>query len=44
VTVWCTGWERNSFSTCAPDSHLLSDDTRCHINTIWPPEDEQDIA
>ena len=21
-----------------------SDDTRCCINTIWPPEDEQDIA
>ena len=21
-----------------------SDDTRCYINTIWPPEDEQDIA
>jgi hypothetical protein len=22
----------------------LSDDTRCCINTIWPPEDEKDIA
>jgi hypothetical protein len=22
----------------------VSDDTRCCINTIWPPEDEQDIA
>jgi len=21
-----------------------SDDTRCCIDTIWPPEDEQDIA
>jgi hypothetical protein len=21
-----------------------SDDTRCCINTIWPPKDEQDIA
>ena len=21
-----------------------SDDTRCCINTIWPPEDEKDIA
>jgi hypothetical protein len=21
-----------------------SDDTRCYINTIWPPKDEQDIA
>jgi len=23
-----------SFSTCAPDSHLQSDDTTCCINTI----------
>jgi hypothetical protein len=22
----------------------VSEDTRCCINTIWPPEDEQDIA
>jgi len=22
----------------------VSDNTRCCINTIWPPEDEQDIA
>jgi len=29
----CTGW-----------SLTESDDTRSCINTIWPPEDEQDIA
>jgi len=45
----------NSFSTCAPETRLFlklctgrsfteSDDTRCCINTIWPREDEQDIA
>jgi len=29
---------------CTGRSLTESDDTRCYINTIWPPEDEQDIA
>jgi len=29
---------------CTGRSLTDSDDTRCCINTIWPPEDEQDIA
>ena len=29
---------------CTERSLTESDDTRCYINTIWPPEDEQDIA
>jgi hypothetical protein len=29
---------------CTGRSLTESDDTRCCINTIWPPEDEQDIA
>jgi hypothetical protein len=29
---------------CFGRSLTKSDDTRCCINTIWPPEDEQDIA
>ena len=31
----------SSLSTCAPDGHYTeSDDTRCCINTIQPPDDE----
>jgi hypothetical protein len=29
---------------CTERSFTESDDTRCCVNTIWPPEDEQDIA
>ena len=29
---------------CTERSLTESDDTICCINTIWPPEDEQDIA
>jgi hypothetical protein len=29
---------------CTGQSLTESDDTRCCIKTIWPPEDEQDIA
>ena len=29
---------------CTGMSLTETDDTRCCINTIWPPEDEQDIA
>jgi hypothetical protein len=29
---------------CTGRSLTESDDTRCCINTIWPPDDEQDIA
>jgi hypothetical protein len=29
---------------CTGRSLAESDDTRCYINTIWPPEDEQDIV
>jgi hypothetical protein len=29
---------------CTGRSLTESDDTRCCINTIWPPEDEQDIT
>ena len=33
-----------SLNLCTERSLTDSDDTRCRINTIWPPEDEQDIA
>jgi len=29
---------------CTGRSFTESDDTRCCVNTIWPPEDKQDIA
>jgi len=29
---------------CTGRSLTDSDDTKCCINTIWPPEDEQDVA
>jgi hypothetical protein len=29
---------------CTGRSLTESDDTRCCINKIWPPDDEQDIA
>ena len=29
---------------CTKQSLTVSDDTRCCINTFWPPEDKQDIA
>jgi hypothetical protein len=29
---------------CTGRSLTESDDTRCYVNTIWPSEDEQDIA
>ena len=35
---------KNSPNLCTGRSLTESDDTRCCINTIWPPEDEQDIA
>jgi hypothetical protein len=34
----------SSLNLCTGQSLTESDDTRCRINTIWPPEDEQDIA
>jgi hypothetical protein len=33
-----------SLNLCTRKSLTESDDTRCWINTIWSPEDEQDIA
>ena len=33
-----------SLNLCTGRSLTESDDTRCCINTIWPTEDEQDIA
>jgi len=43
-----TGRERISLqfflNLCTGLSLNESDNTRCCINTIWPPEDEQDIA
>jgi len=48
VTVRCTGWEtaatQFSLNMCTGPSLTDGDDTRCCINTIWPPEDEQHIA
>jgi hypothetical protein len=48
LSNWLSGAQ---VDTCAPYGHIQrqltyiqSDDTRCCINTIWPPEDEQDIA
>jgi hypothetical protein len=35
---------RNKMHLCTGRSLTESDYTRCCINTIWPPEDEQDIA
>ena len=41
LSKWQAGAQvESSPSTCAPDGHLLSDDTRCCINTIQPPDDE----
>jgi len=35
---------RYFLNLCTGRSLTESDDTKCCINTIWPPEDEQDIA
>ena len=36
--------DRPVHNLCTGQSLTDSDDTRCCINTIWPPEDEQDIV
>ena len=38
-------WPSGAQVACAPDGHLTeSDNTRVCINTIWPPDDEHDVA
>ena len=40
-------WRKNNsffLNLCTGRSFTESDDTRCGVNTISPPEDEQDIA
>jgi hypothetical protein len=48
VSEWPSGAqvEKKFFflNLCTGRSLTESDDTRCCINTIWRPEDEQDIA
>ena len=48
LSKWPSGAqvERELFflNLCTGRSLTESDDTRCCINTIWPPEDKQDIA
>jgi hypothetical protein len=35
---------KNFHNLCTGRSLTDSDDARCCVNTIWPPEDEQDIV
>jgi len=46
ATVRCTGWERTQYFLNLFTGRSLTEsyDTRCCVNTIWPPEDEQDVA
>ena len=43
INVYNFKWPSGA-QVCTGRSLTDSDDTRCCINTIWPPDDEQDIA